>query len=129
MKNIIGIYTVTIILLVSGCASVPMAPMDHDAKAKKFLLEKNMASLYIYRSEMIFGAAIPITVTVNGKTLGKTAAQTYFWLNVVPGKYKIESYAENVSSLILSVEAGKNYFVWQEVKTGMMMPRSLGMRT
>ena len=43
----------------------------------------------------------------------------------MPGKYKVESHAEDVSSLFLSVEAGKNYFVWQEVKMGMWMARSL----
>jgi hypothetical protein len=64
-------------------------------------------------------------VTVNGKALGQTAAKTYFRLNVLPGKYKVESHAENVSSLPVSIEAGKNYFVWQEVKMGMWMARSL----
>ncbi len=33
----------------------------------------NKASLYIYRNES-FGAAIPMTVAVNGKALGQTAA-------------------------------------------------------
>lgn len=124
MKNIGGIITGAMILLVSGCASVPMAPMDQDTKAKAFSPDTNKASLYIYRNEN-FGAAIPMTVAVNGKALGQTAAKTYFQLKVMPGKYNVESHAENVSNLPLSVEAGKNYFVWQEVKMGMWMARSL----
>lgn len=124
MKTMNAIFTAAIVLLLAGCASVPMAPMDQDAKAKEFLSAPGKASVYIYRNETM-GAAIPMTVTVNGKALGQTAAQTYFRLNVMPGKYNVESHAENVSSLPLSVEPGKNYFVWQEVKMGMWMARSL----
>ena len=124
MKRFPGIFTATIVLLLAGCASVPMAPLDQDTRAKEFLPVPNKASLYIYRNESM-GAAIPMTVTINGKALGQTAAQTYFRLNVLPGKYNVESHAENISSLPLSVEPGKNYFVWQEVKMGMWMARSL----
>lgn len=117
MKPATGIFTAAMILLLTGCATVPMAPIDIDAKAKAFSPEPNKASLYVYRNEN-YGAALRMRVLVNGKLLGKTAAQTYFRLNVMPGKYTIESSTENVSSLALSVEAGKNYFVWQEVKMG-----------
>ena len=101
-----------------------MAPLDQDAQAKQFLPVPKMAALYIYRNET-FGAAIPMTVTVNGKALGQTASKTYFRLNVIPGKYTIESHAESISNLPLSVEAEKLYFVWQEVKMGVWMARSM----
>lgn len=115
-------------LLLSACASVPMASLDQDTKAKTFSPPPNKAALYIYRNES-FGAAIPMTVSVNSKALGQTAAQTYFRLELVPGKYTMESHAENVSTLPLTTEAGKNYFVWQEVKMGMWMARSLLQQT
>lgn len=125
MKHIVGIFTAAIIMLLTGCAvSVPMASIEQDAKAKEFSPTQNKASLYIYRNESI-GMAIPMTVSVNGKTLGQTAAQTYFWLNVTPGKYNVQSHTENLSNLSLSLEAGRNYFVWQEVKIGMLTPKSL----
>lgn len=128
MKNFAAAFSAVLVLLLSGCASVPMAPLDQDSKAKDFSPNPNKASLYIYRNES-FGAAIPMTVAVNGKTLGQTAAQTYFRLNLAPGKYNVESHAENVSILSLTTEAGKNYFVWQEVKMGMWMARSLLQQT
>lgn len=111
-------------LLVVGCASVPMAPADQDAKAKQFTPVSNKANVYIYRNEN-FGRAIPMTVSVNGKVLGQTAAQTYFWLQLNPGQYNLESHTENVSMLNLSAEPGKDYFVWQEVKMGLWAARSL----
>lgn len=128
MKKFATVLSVLLVVLISGCASVPMAPLEQDTKAKDFSPIPDKASVYIYRNESL-GAAIPMTVMVNGKALGQTAAQTYFRLNLTPGKYKIESHAENVSSLPLTTEAGKNYFVWQEVKMGMWMARSLLQQT
>ncbi|NCD35495.1 MAG: DUF2846 domain-containing protein [Spartobacteria bacterium] len=128
MKKFFTTLSAVLVLLLSGCASVPLAPLDQDTKAKNFSPIPNKASLYIYRSES-FGAAIPMTVSVNGKALGQTAAKTYFRLNLTPGKYAVESHAENVSNLPLTTEAGKNYFVWQEVKMGVWMARSLLQQT
>lgn len=124
MNRLIASISVILLLVLSGCASVPMAPLEQDTKAKEFVPAPSRAALYIYRNEN-FGGAIPMTVSVNGKALGQTAAKTYFRLNVLPGKYTVESHAENMSNLSLTAEAGKNYFVWQEVKMGMWMARSL----
>lgn len=110
-------------LLLVGCASVPMAPADLDAKAKQFTTVSNKSNLYIYRNEH-FGRAIPMTVSINGKVLGQTAAQTYFWLQLTPGQYNLDSHTENVSNLSLTAEPGKDYFVWQEVKMGLWAARS-----
>lgn len=128
MRKFAVAFSAALVLLLSGCASVPMAPLDQDTKAKDFSPIPNKASLYIYRNEN-FGAAIPMTVSVNGRALGQTAAKTYFRLNLAPGKYSVESHAENVSNLALAIEAGKNYFVWQEVKMGMWMARALLQQT
>lgn len=118
MRNYVMLLVGVLVALLTGCASVPMASLDKDAKAKDYSTDPSKASLFIYRNET-FGAAIPVTVSVNGKTLGQTAAMTYFRLNLSPGKYTINSHAENVSMLDLILEAGKNYFVWQEIKMGM----------
>jgi hypothetical protein len=124
MKKAFAIFAVMVVLLLSGCASVQMASVEQDSKAKMFAPAPGKASLYIYRNET-FGAAVPMAVSLNGKTLGQTAAKTYFHLNLNPGKYNVESTAENVSNITVATEAGKNYFVWQEVKMGMWMARSL----
>jgi hypothetical protein len=124
MKRLTYIFEFLGLLLFAGCASVPMGSLEDDIKAKSFIPLAGKASLYIYRNEN-FGGAIPMTVAVNGKTLGQTAAMTFFRLDVPSGKYNVESHAENVSTLSLDAEAGKNYYIWQEVKMGMWMARSL----
>ena len=110
-------------LLFAGCASVPMDRLEEDSEAKTFATLPEKASLYIYRNE-VFGAAIPMTVLLNGRNLGQTASKTYFHLNLLPGTYEIDSAAENTAHLSLELEANKNYFVWQEVKMGLWMARS-----
>ena len=100
-----------------------MAPSDLDQKAKSFENSSNKATLYIYRNEN-FGAAISMEVLVNNKSIGQTAAKTYFKYDVTPGHYQIQSKAENTSILDLDVLAGKSYFVWQEVKMGFIYARN-----
>lgn len=100
-----------------------MASIESDATSKTFATQNNKGSIYIYRNEN-FGGAIPMEVTINGKLIGHTAAKTYFHFNVDPGEYKIESHAENVSSLTLPVQASETYFIWQEVKMGVWKARS-----
>jgi hypothetical protein len=100
-----------------------MDRLEKDSEAKTFATLPEKASLYIYRDE-VFGAAIPMTVLLNGRNLGQTASKTYFHLNLLPGTYEIDSAAENTAHLSLELEANKNYFVWQEVKMGLWMARS-----
>jgi hypothetical protein len=113
-----------LVALVSGCASVPMTSMDDDAKAKTFAVNGSKSNIYLYRNEN-FGGAIPLSVSLDGKTAGQTAAMTYFLWEVEPGNHEIASHAENVSTLKFTTEAGKSYYVWQEVKMGLWMARSL----
>ena len=119
------LYSVFLLLalLVSGCASVPMSSMDDDAKAKTFSVRQDKSNIYLYRNET-FGAAIPMTVALDGKVAGQSAAQTFFLWEADPGAHEVSSIAENTTTLKLNTEAGKAYYVWQEVKMGMWMART-----
>ncbi|MFQ1893604.1 DUF2846 domain-containing protein [Aeromonas veronii] len=105
--------------LLSGCASVPMADATADAQAKQFVAPKDAANLYIYRNET-FGTAVKMPVLVDGVAVGDTVAHSYILKQVTPGSHTITSKSENDATLTLSTEAGKNYYVWQEVKQGVM---------
>ncbi|EJE52568.1 Protein of unknown function (DUF2846) [Acidovorax sp. CF316] len=110
-------------LALVGCAQVPRASVDQEAKAKQFAPQAESASLYIFRDEL-FGGAISMPVNVNNQNLGYTGPKSFFYLNVAPGRYTIESMAENQASISIDVQAAKNYFVWQEVKMGLFQARS-----
>lgn len=101
-----------------------MAPVEQDARAKTFAVAPAKANLYVYRNESM-GAAVKMPVTLDGKMVGQTAAKTYFAFEVEPGKHKLTSVGENTSELDVDAQAGRNYFIWQEMKMGMWGPRSM----
>jgi hypothetical protein len=116
----------TLALLVAGlagCASVPMGDSKKNAELKTFATKPGVATLYVYRNESM-GAAIKMDVSVDGKVLGQTAAKTYFHTELTPGKHIITSAAENTDLLEIDVVAEKLYFVWQEVKMGVLYARN-----
>lgn len=109
--------------LAVGCASVPMAPPEADARAKSFQVAPDKANLYIYRNES-FGAAVKMKVIVDGQPAGDTGAKTYIMKAVEPGPHVVTSKAENDSSVTVDTAPGQNYFLWQEVKMGFGSARS-----
>lgn len=122
-RKILIVIGLAYVAFLSGCASVPMASVEQDAKAKTYAVAPGKSNIYVYRNEN-FGAAVKLNVEMDGKVVGQTAAKTYFALEVEPGKHSITTRSENVSTVDLVTEVGKNYFVWQEVKMGMLSPRS-----
>lgn len=110
-------------VLVTGCASVPMASLERDAQTKTFTVKPDKANIYVYRNESM-GAAVKMDVDLDGRPIGQTVAKSYFALEVAPGKHTLVSKAENDSVLDVAAEAGKNYFIWQEVKMGVLYARN-----
>ena len=123
LKSLYAGCLVALLALLSGCASVPMASSEADAQAKTFATKPGKANIYVYRHETM-GAAIPMTVSLNGKVMGQTASKTYFLFEVDPGNHEITSHTENVDTLRMVAAGGRNYFVWQEVKMGLGSARS-----
>jgi hypothetical protein len=109
--------------LTAGCASVKMADEGQDAQAKTFQVSPEKANIYVYRNESM-GAGVKMPVTLNGKPVGETVAKSYLMLAVPAGQQTLVSSAENDSELKLTAEAGKNNFVWQEVKVGFIKARN-----
>jgi PBP1b-binding outer membrane lipoprotein LpoB len=114
---------VAAVILATGCASVPMESPEKDAAAKAFTVKPDRANIYVYRNESM-GAAVKMPVALNGKLVGDTAAKTFMKLEVPAGEHTLLSKTENDSSVKVNAAAGKNYFVWQEVKMGMWAARS-----
>ncbi|WP_432698034.1 DUF2846 domain-containing protein [Marinobacterium sp. YM272] len=110
-------------LLLGGCASVSMTSLDADRQAKEFAVADDKSNIYLYRNEM-FGGAIAMPVSLDGRMAGRTGPETFFLWEVEPGQHEVVSHTENEARLTLTTEAGRNYFIWQEVKMGMWTARS-----
>lgn len=107
-----------------ACASVPMESPEKDMAAKNAKPGPNESLIYVYRNE-VFGAALKLALTLDGKMIGETASETYFLLRVSPGKHTLSSQAEgDWDNLTINCEGGKTYYVWQEVKMGMFAANS-----
>ncbi|MCW8949323.1 MAG: DUF2846 domain-containing protein [Sedimenticola sp.] len=123
MKKLLLPIIASLYLLLTGCASVPMASIEKDTQAKQYITESNKANIYLYRNES-FGAAIAMPVSLDGMVAGKTGAQTYFLWSVEPGEHEVTSLTENTAKIKINAVEGKNHFIWQEVKMGMWTARS-----
>ncbi|HVT37184.1 MAG TPA: DUF2846 domain-containing protein [Nevskiaceae bacterium] len=115
--SLMSISAVLALALMTGCASVPMATPEADAQAKTFKAPADKANLYIYRNES-FGSAVKMTVLLDNQLAGDTGPHTYILKSVAPGSHTLTSKTENDATLTIDAAAGKNYYVWQEVKMG-----------
>ena len=121
MKKLLAVAVVLSTLI--GCASVPMGDTKQDAALKTFAVPPGKAGLYVYRNESI-GAAVTMEVELDGKPMGKTAANTYLYKEVAPGKHTVTSKSENDDSVDLDAKPGTLHFIWQEVKMGILYART-----
>jgi hypothetical protein len=123
MKFVSSFLIVIALAALSACASRPLADADTDALAKLMRPVEGKAVIYVFRNET-YSAPWPVRLTLDGKNMGSTDANTYFRWSVEPGQHIIATHAENDEGLVLETEAGKVYYVWQEISMGYFQPRS-----
>jgi hypothetical protein len=123
MKKFNTVLMILCSLVLIGCASPIKAPTEKDTSAKIFTPIADKASLFIYRNEN-YGMALGMPVMVNGHAIGETGAKTFFRLNLSAGTYVISSKSETISEIPLTLTEGKNYFVWQEIRMGLLTART-----
>ncbi len=121
-----GVALLSMVLVASsaaGCATVPMATKEDSARLKAMSPAPGTALVYLYRNETM-GYAVHMDVELDGRFWGQTVSKSYMIWQLRPGRHRLLSKAENDSELVLNVLPGGRYFVWQEVKMGLMSARS-----
>ena len=116
---------VTAFLLLSGCASSPMAPESLDAEAKQFATPPpGKANIYVYRESFFFGAAVPFQAVLDGRIAGSLAANTYLLVSVPVGQHALMVTAyENSQLERITAETGRRYFFKAVAVPGLVSPR------
>jgi hypothetical protein len=110
-------------LAMTGCASVPMEGAEKNSTAKKFNPPSAGSSgLYIYRNSF-GGRALKKDVWVDGKCIGETAPDIFFY-EAVEGdtSHKVSTESEfSPNDLLIKVKSGMNYFIRQYIKFGVFV--------
>lgn len=118
IKSVFMLSAALVVLLSTGCASIQKASPAEDLDAKTFKANPNSSQVYVYRNETL-GAALSMPVTVDGKLAGTTGPKSFFKFDLPAGKHTLTSQGDK-SSLELTTKNGEIYYVWQEVKMGVM---------
>lgn len=121
--KIVSLVALAFTLLISGCASVDMAPTAESGKAKQFNSpSQGTAGVYIYRDSS-FGSALKKDIWIDGKCIGESAPNVFFYAEVEGGKHhSVDTESEfSPNTLDLMFEAGKNYFIRQFIKLGLFV--------
>lgn len=121
MKRLVAVAILAVNLV--GCASVNMGNPQQDAAAKQFTVAADKSAVYVYRNETM-GAAVKMDISVDGQVVAQTAANTFVYKELAPGKHTIASTAENTDTLEIDAQPGALYYVWQEVKMGLLYART-----
>ena len=122
MKKVLMAIVVATSLL-AGCATVPMESKEQTNMAKMFNPpSEGNAGLYIYRYGSR-GGALKKDVWVDGKCIGETAPNVFFYEEVTGSQeHKISTESEfSPNDLLVKTEVGKNYFVKQSIKPGLFV--------
>jgi len=109
--------------LFTGCASVQMESQEASDKAKQFSAPSpGNSGLYLYRDSAV-GRALKKDLRVDGKCIGESAPDVFFYTEVAGNKEHVISTESEFSpnTLTLLFEAGKNYFVRQYIRLGVFV--------
>ena len=114
---------VIVAFILGGCASVPMKSVKESNQAKQFKPPSNgKAGLYIYRDSFV-GAALKKDVWVDGRCIGETASDIFFYEEVIGDKERTVSTESEFSpnDLMLETKKDRNYFIRQYIKFGLFV--------
>ena len=118
-----GIVLGCVLAGLAGCASVPMEDATNSEMTPKIgqPSSADKAGLYIYRAGGK-GGALKKDLWIDGECVGRSAPNVFFYTEVEADQEHTVSTASEFSPnhLTLQVEGGRNYFVQQYIKVGVL---------
>jgi len=119
MKNIRRLLILSCLALIAGCAS---GPKFSEMQASLPTLKAGEGRIYVFRDSM-FGAAIVPTVYLNNQEVGRTMANSFFYIDRAPGEYRISATTEVERSVSLALAAGETKYVKVSIGMGLFAGR------
>jgi hypothetical protein len=112
------------LLVLAGCASVPMETAQEDARGKQFTPPpSDKGSLYVYRRGFM-GATVVIPVTIAGSLRTELAPDTWVWLQGAPASIDIKcTGTDGGADMAVNVGPGETRFVEVAFRPGLLGSR------
>ena len=106
-------YMNRLVLLVtlSACATVPVARIDLDERAKLSPPSGGAATVFVYRPHAVVGVAVTVEVTVDEVRVGRLAPGTFTRLTLRPGEHKLVARVDGHAEQTIVVDGARSYFV------------------
>jgi hypothetical protein len=122
LRNSLIILSLVISSFLTGCATVPLAPVEEDTARKMFdSPQQGTTGLYIYRNSTL-GGALKKSIYIDGELIGESAPMTYFFRELSPGEHILSTESEfSNNDLIVNMKAAQNYFVRHYIKMGLFV--------
>lgn len=122
MRICTSLISIAFVLLLSGCASVPMADKEHDRQAKIFAPKKNISNIYIYG---FYASGVKHKVTIDGQVDIAITNGDFILLEVPPGNHAINIPDSKWGQHLMNdprfgkeidTKGGENYFLELDLK-------------
>jgi len=117
-----AVFAASAAILLTGCASVDLAPQAESVKAKEFAAPtQGNAGIYIYRNSFV-GKALKKDIWVDGQCIGESAPDVFFYTEVAGEKiHTVETESEfSPNKLEMMFKPGNTYFIRQFIKMGVL---------
>ncbi len=108
------IVVVCVAVLVTGCASGPKFAEVKDRISKQ---GPDEGRIYLYRTTTL-GAALKPQIKLNGKSIGKSVAKGFMYVDAKPGNYEIMTSTEVDRKLSFTLKEGQTRYVKFNVSMG-----------
>ena len=121
-----------IALVAAACASTPQAPRKEDAEAKRFLTDRRVATVYVYRPDLgrdPIDDPMESVLYADDRLIGSTVPGTYFVVHLPAGMHVLSGIADDQGRLDIDVLAGQIYFVSLSVASGQSWYRRVSVET
>lgn len=118
-----GILTVTLMLALAACATVPMATPQADQEGKRFdPPAQGAGAVYIYRPGwMAFARSVDVGIA--GGYHAALASNTYLRLEGPPGPLDVVCKTDNTAERRIDIAAGETRYVEVAMSGGLWGPR------
>ena len=119
MNLVRRLFLVLAVAAIAGCAS---GPKFSEMQSSMPTLKAGQGRIYVYR-DSTFGAAMVPAVFVNDKEVGRSMANSFFYVDRDPGEYRISATTEVERSVSLALAAGETKYVKVSIGFGLFAGR------